>query len=143
MISPAAATVLILQRTDATRGDHVGWPASELAAVSNWSGMLRAFLELLTAPVFPPAAHVAGEIAFAAAMAGAADFPAACQAYAVAMAGLPPPGIVATPPPAAPALPALPPTSDPVPPATSVGIVIDAWARSGTWTAGGPPAPWA
>jgi hypothetical protein len=135
----------ILVTTDPSNPGFLGWPPGPDAVRERWSGVALAYFGGLVAPAVVPGTHAAAAAAMAAAMGlplGPAALVNGLAAYAATVAAGAVPGVVATPPPAPVTLPALPPTADALAPALALATVIDAWARTGTWTTGGPPAFW-
>lgn len=135
----------ILEITDPSDPGWTGFPATLDAVRTRWAGAARAYFEGLAAPAVIAGTHATAEAAMKGAM--LAMTPAALvtglDAYAAAIvAGAAAVGVTAVAPPVSVVLPALPPTTDPVTPATALAATIDTWARTGTWTTGGPPAPW-
>lgn len=165
-LSAATLRTEILKRTDKSRADFRGWPATAAAAVTSWAEAARAYFAELTNPVlFPPAADslAVAVAAFEAAAGREVDgngrltadaLPVGFEAFAAAL--LPATGYVVTPPiptggasaqgaPMAWEWPAgwNTPTADPNPFADTLSGLVDLWARTGTASVPpATPAPW-
>lgn len=165
-LSAATLRTEILKRTDASRADFSGWPATAAAAVTSWAEAARVYFAELVNPVLLPPAASALAVAAAAFEAAAgleldsngrltADaLPVGFEAFAAAL--LPAAGYVVTPPAptgglsdqGAPMAWEWPdgwdvPTSDPNPFADLLSGLVDLWARTGTASVPpATPAPW-
>ena len=125
-------------------GIVAAFPPTQAAAKVAWAAAFASYFAEQVAPPWTPAALVAAQAAFIAEW-DPFDKPKmedAIDAFAVALALLPPPGWTAIPPLLPMSLPALPPTFDANAPATATAAAVDLWARTGTASSGGPPVPW-
>lgn len=149
---PTIAADAILKLTDASRLDFAGWPPDAVTVGLNWAGVAEAYFAGLGNPIPLPGAIATASAAFAQAMTGALGPPggptgvtalqAGFTAFAVALVPLCAPYVVIPPPAPLVVVPG-PPTADPNPPAQSLALAIDAWARTGTASIPPlPPVPW-
>lgn len=139
---------------DALRGiidpSYVGWagyPANPAAAGVRWAAAFRAYFDgIAVPPGITALQQAAGQAAFAGIFLpnpvtgdGAALLASAAAAYALALTA--PSGVTVPPP--LPLVVSLVPTADGFAAAAALATTIDAWARTGTYTApAGVPVPW-
>ena len=135
----------MLKITDQSDPGFTVFPATAAEVAQRWAACTRSYFEGMAAPTLLPGAHALAEITMRAAMAvpTPASLVAGFSAYAATLALNATPGLIVVPPAVPLVLPALPSTDNPHPPALAIATTVDTWARTGTWTPGGPPpAPW-
>lgn len=145
-LNPTALRDALRYVTDPSFVGWAGYPGTPTAVGIAWGAAIRTYFNGIAAPPgITPAQHDAAQAAFAAIFQpvwygdGLALLNSALAAYAAQMV----PGAgVATPPPVSPAW-SLVATLDGFAAATTIATVIDAWARTGTYTPpSGPVVPW-